>query len=212
MPEAVVLGVGGVLQPLAALWSAEIDAAVRWLEARGIQATGLRREAAARRLAPRPAPLGRTLRALAPQLDEPAARELLRTARTAVPEPPPASPRPALLRVARSHRLAFLDHGDGPRFDAWMARLGVADLGERRLWTGDLGHSASPPAPLAFRWLSARLDVPPARCLYVGGTDELRSAARGAGWRVWGTVPPGPSSVVDLEDLGDALDSTPDEV
>lgn len=207
MIEAVVLGVGGVLQPRTALWGAEVDAACRWLDARGLPAARLRAAAASLRGRGHRADIGSCVQTAALGLPGRAARDLLVAARRAVPDQDAPGIRADLVRLRLDHRLAFLDQGDGSRMDAWLARLGVGDLGERRLWTGDLGLQAHPPRPLPFRWLARRLDLPSDRCLYVPGTADLQLAARRAGWRVWEAAPPPADRAIDLAGLTDALDA-----
>jgi len=199
MIDVVALGVAGVLEPVAALWRAEIAAARGWLQDRCLPVDGFLRGAGAARRAGHRAPIAtaasRSGLALAPR-DRVA---LFQAVGAAVPRPTRPSVRALMLELGREHRLVFLEKGSRERLSAWLDVLGIADVAERKLCTEDLGHEARPPRPLAFRWIAERLGAPAGRCLYVAGAADLGRAARHAGWQVL-DVPAAPG-VADLESL-----------
>jgi FMN phosphatase YigB (HAD superfamily) len=180
--QAVVMGIGGVLSPWAALADAEVDAAAAWLERRGFEADGF--VAAARRRHGEPAWLGRALADAGVRLDLGARRELVLRTRTAPPRAQTSPHRGAIAALGRSVRVAALDSGLSVRMEAWVQALGLADVFRHRLWTEDLGLAARPPRPLAFRFIARQLDLRPVDCLYVAGHPTLAAAAQRAGFQV----------------------------
>ena len=179
MVQAVVLGLVGVLDSMAAVRRAEIDAFVDWIAARG----GRRDDAAGAAASGAPGWQSAALRAagLAPQSQ--LACEGVQHARAAAPPCDPTALRAWMEPVRGVVPVTFLESGPRARLDAWCAALGTPAGGVPRVWTRDLGADAEPPRPLAFRWLARRLDLPAHACLYVAGRAELAAAARAAGWQ-----------------------------
>lgn len=182
MVQAVVLGLVGVFDSVAAVRAAEVAAFVDWIAARA----GRRHAAADAADAARAGTPGwqsAALRAagLAPQSQ--LACQAVQHARAAAPPCDPAAVRAWMEPVRGVVPVAFLDSGPQARLDAWCAALGIERGGLPRLWTRDLGADAEPPRPLAFRRLARRLDFPAHACLYVAGRTELAAAARAAGWQ-----------------------------
>lgn len=198
MAPIIVLGVAGVLQPVESLWLAEIRAACEALAERGVAVDRFRAAALDRVRQGRAPALVQTARAAGLALSREDGCRLVLEARRAIPAAPDELPREALRALRAGHRLAVLDQGAGSRMDTWLARLGVADLAERCVWTDDLGEQARPPRPLAFRWLASRLGAAPDDCLYVAGRADLRRAALAAGWRTWDSAASDPSRAADL--------------
>lgn len=185
MLEWVVLGVDGVLEPRTSLWWAEAVAAGTWLRERGIDVPDIERQCFEKRRAGDPAAVRTGLESLEIRLERAAERELLLHVRQAVPAPRPgAALRPLLQTLRQICPIAYVDGGPGPRLQAWVEALGIADLAARRLWISDLGRQALPPRRLAFRWLAQRLEAPTDRCLYVAGSHDLAVAAGACGFRV----------------------------
>ena len=180
MFQAVVLGMAGVVDLPDALRRAEIDAAAAWVARHSGAANNFRAAADPARSDW----LARALPAAGLASDRRVLREIWSAVQDAVPVAENTPVREWLQPLRGSARLAVLDSGSGRRMDQWLARLGIGDWFERRLWTTDLGGDARPPRPLAFRWIASRIDVPVRDCLYVAGRTELATAARQAGWSV----------------------------
>lgn len=212
LQEAVALGIVGVLRSQRDVWADGVNAVAEELSSRGLPGESFRRLALERLHASgERALVTRTLSALEIRLPAVETRRLVRVARQALPSRTISRPqRAALARLASRHRLAFLDAGPPEEMERLLRRLGVADLGVRRLWTGSLGGQASPPSPLAFRWLAQRLDCRPAECVYGAGGEALAEGARRAGWQVLGLheTPPRGAEGLDPEFLADLAEVT----
>jgi FMN phosphatase YigB (HAD superfamily) len=180
--QAVVLGVGGVLAPVAAIGHAEIAAAADWLDARGHRGTEFRRAAAQRY--GMPAWVAVALRDAGIALAPADRARLVLACRDAIPAAAPSPHRAALRALSARWVTGALDCGPRRRLDGWFDRLGLDDLLRHRLCTEELGLAGRPPRPTAFRFMQRRLDLRPAECAYVAGTHALALAATTAGWRV----------------------------
>ncbi len=194
MLEAVILGVRGVMVPTAAFEHAGIEAAAAVLATLGVCPRSFRR--AARRRLDQDGPvslISRTINDLELRLTPGAVRPAVLAAREARP-PCERDPQwqAVLSELGRRFRLALLDAGCADSLEGLREALGLAQL--RALWTEKLGTAASPPSPLAFRWLARCLDVRPSGCLHVAGTRAAWNGARRAGCRLWPReLPAGPS-------------------
>jgi len=179
MVQAVVLGLAGVFDTIAALRAAEVAAFAEWVVARGG-----RRAAVLDAIAMGgPGWRSAALRAAGLRPQSPLACEATLHAGSALPH----SDRDAALAwiepVRGSLPIALLESGPLARLDAWSEALGLGGVAGTHLWTASLGRDAAPPRPLAFRWLAKRLDLPAHACLYVAGRPELAHAAQAAGWQ-----------------------------
>jgi hypothetical protein len=181
--RALVLGIRGVLVPERSFQLAAIEAAARSLSGAGVDPR--RFGAAARQRLNENGPkaiISRTLNdlKLRPGVER-VRRACLEAAAAVPPLHPDADLRGALSFLASAVRLAFLDRGPAPALEALIARLELADVAERRLWTEQLGHDAAAPRGLAFRWLARRLELRPRQMLYVTADDAMQRAAESAG-------------------------------
>jgi FMN phosphatase YigB (HAD superfamily) len=179
MVQAVVLGLAGVFDTIAALRAAEVAAFAEWIVARGghraavldaIASGGPRWRSAALRAA-----------GLSPQSR--LACEATLQAGSALPHTDRAAALAWIEPIRGSLPIALLDSGPLARLDAWSEAIGLGGAAGTHLWTASLGQDAAPPRPLAFRWLAKRLDVPAHACLYVAGRPECAQAAQAAGWQ-----------------------------
>lgn len=183
--QALFLGIRGVLVPEHRFHLASIQAAARCLSGAGVDPADF--HAAARRRLKASGPLAIVSRTLNDLKVRPAPQWVRRGCREAAIAVPSVRRddglRASLRFLASAVRLAFVERGPAAVLEALLARLGLTDVAERRLWLEQLGHDAAPPRGLAFRWLARRLELRPRDVLYVAGADAMHRAARRAGCR-----------------------------